>query len=413
MLKSQEITLAQSKRREKMANIQKADEINDEGRTELRSLTNAYEGAEVELRAALLLEDAEREKIKAPDKQETDFGRECRTFNLASVVEALESGKGLTGRELEVSQELEQRNGKAQRGVAFPWEALEKRADATVTTPDTSAGDLASRPTMQALERLFEQSAAQAFGVQTLQVTGKPRFPEMTEGASASWVGEGAGTDAASITTDVKEPTIKTLSARYLLSRQAIRENSALQPMLQRDLSEVIREALDLAVFQGTGSDHQPAGLDTLVPGGRIIDHAGAVLSYSDLVKWACDLMATAKLNDLSRVHVAGVPFMLGDLLATSFGDGLTQYDAAKKAIPNLMFSNHVSAVTNDTADMYLGATSGPAFVPMWGNPEMLVDPYSESKTGKLALTVFSFTDILIQRLGTHFTKVTNVAKGA
>ena len=120
MLKSQEITLAQSKRREKMANIQKADEINDEGRTELRSLTNAYEGAEVELRAALLLEDAEREKIKAPDKQETDFGRECRTFNLASVVEALESGKGLTGRELEVSQELEQRNGKAQRGVAFP-----------------------------------------------------------------------------------------------------------------------------------------------------------------------------------------------------------------------------------------------------------------------------------------------------
>ncbi|WOI29568.1 phage major capsid protein [Sulfitobacter dubius] len=412
MLKSQEITLAQSKRREKMANIQKADEINDEGRTELRSLTNAYEGAEVELRAALLLEDAEREKIKAPDKQETDFGRECRTFNLASVVEALEGGKGLSGRELEVSQELEQRNGKAQRGVAFPWEALEQRADATVTTPDTSAGDLASRPTMQALERLFEQSAAQAFGVQTLQVTGKPRFPEMTAGASASWVGEGAGTDAASITTDVKEPTIKTLSARYLLSRQAIRENSALQPMLQRDLSEVIREALDLAVFQGTGSDHQPAGLDTLVPGARTIDHAGAVLSYSDLVKWACDLMATAKLNDLSRVHVAGVPFMLGDLLATSFGDGLTQYDAAKKAIPNLMFSNQVSAVTTDTADMYLGATSGHSFVPMWGSPELLVDPYSESKTGKLALTVFSFTDVLVQRLGTHFTKVTNVAKG-
>ena len=412
MLKSQEITLAQSKRREKMANIQKADEINDEGRTELRSLADAYEGAEVELRAALLLEGAERDKIKAPDKQETDFGRECRAFNLANVVESLEGGKSLTGRELEVSQELENRNGKAQRGTAFPWEALEQRVDATITAPDGSAGELASRPTMQALERLFEASAAQSFGINALQVAGKPRFPEMNSGATASWVGEGSGVDAAAIGTTVKEPTIKTLSARYLLSRQAIRENSVLQPMLQRDLSEVIREALDLAVFQGTGADNQPAGLDTLVTGGRVIDNLGATLTYPDLVKWACDLMADAKLNQLGGINVAGVPFMLADLLATSFGDGLTQYDVAKKVVPNLMFSNQVSTVTNDSATMYLGATSGHAFVPMWGNPEMLVDPYSESKTGKLALTVFSFTDVLIQRLGTHFTKVTNIAKG-
>ena len=42
MLKSQEITLAQSKRRERMAEIQKADDINDEGRNELRGLTDAY-----------------------------------------------------------------------------------------------------------------------------------------------------------------------------------------------------------------------------------------------------------------------------------------------------------------------------------------------------------------------------------
>ena len=82
MLKSQEIQLAQSKRREKMANIQKAEEINDDGRTELRSLTDAYEGAEVELRAALLVEGAERDKIKEPDRAETEIRENhdrCRT----------------------------------------------------------------------------------------------------------------------------------------------------------------------------------------------------------------------------------------------------------------------------------------------------------------------------------------------
>ena len=145
MLKSQEITLAQSKRRERMAEIQKANEITDDARTELRSLTDAYQGAETEYRAAVILEDAQRAAIKEPDKAETDFGRECRAFNLANVVEALTEGKALAGREAEVSAELEQRDGKARQGVRFPTEALlERRDDAVVTAPDASSGELAS-----------------------------------------------------------------------------------------------------------------------------------------------------------------------------------------------------------------------------------------------------------------------------
>lgn len=37
------------------------------------------------------------------------------------------------------------------------------------------------------------------------------------------------------------------------------------------------------------------------------------------------------------------------------------------------------------------------------GAPELIVDPYSESKTGKIALTVFTFVDVLVRRLQTHF----------
>lgn len=63
MLKSQEIMLAQSKRRERMAEIQKSAEIGDEGRTGLRSLTDASSGAEIEYRAALIVKAGDlREK---------------------------------------------------------------------------------------------------------------------------------------------------------------------------------------------------------------------------------------------------------------------------------------------------------------------------------------------------------------
>ena len=408
MLKSQEIQLAQSKRREKMAEIQKADEITDDARTELRSLTDAYQGAEVELRTALILEDAEREKIKEPDNADKDFAAECRSFDIAKMVEALEDQKPLSGREAEISAELEERDGKAMKGTRFPWEALEQRADATVTAPDASSGELASRPTIQALERVFEASAAQKFGFQTIQVSGQPRFPELTDGASAAWVSEGSGVDAATINTKVQEPGIKTLTARYLLSRQAIRQNSALQPMLRRDLAEVIREAMDLAAFQGTGADNQPAGLETLLSSPD--DQLSAVIGYGSLVKWVTDVMVSAKLNDMSGVHVAGVPYHLRTLLTATFGDILTEYDQAKKIVSNMTFSSQVSGITNDLSNVYVGAPAQHAWMVNWGSPELIVDPYSESKTGKVALTVFSFQDVLVQRLATRFKRIANVS---
>jgi HK97 family phage major capsid protein len=411
MLKSQEIQLAQSKRREKMASIQKADEINDDGRTELRGLTEAYEGAEVELRAALLVEGAERDKIKAPDKAETDFGRECRAFNLANAVEAMTEGRAISGREAEVSAELENRDGKARQGIRFPTEALlERRADAIVTAPDASSGDLASRPTMQALERLFEQSAAQAFGFRAIQVTGQPRFPELTSGASASWVAEGSGVDAAAITTAVSEPSIHTLTARYLLSRQAIRQNSVLEPMLRRDLSEVIREGMDKAVFQGSGAGNEPAGLASLLTGTSFAD---ANVAYAAIVEWAVDLMVSAKLASMAGIYVAGVPGHLKSLLTTPFSDKLTEYEQAQKIVPNLVFANNVSAVasgTPDTASMYVSAPTQHAYMVQWGSPEMIIDPYTESKTGKVAITVFNFVDILVQRQATHWLKIDDVS---
>lgn len=37
------------------------------------------------------------------------------------------------------------------------------------------------------------------------------------------------------------------------------------------------------------------------------------------------------------------------------------------------------------------------------------MDPYSESKTGKVALTMFAFVDVLIQRTATHYFKLTGV----
>lgn len=415
MLKSQEITLAQSKRREKMANIQKADEINDDGRTELRSLADAYEGAEVELRTAILLEQSERDTIAEPDKAATDFERECRSYDITAMIGAQVEGKLMTGREAEVSAELEQRHGEGVKGLRFPWEALEQRADAVTDASAGTSAELASRPTMNALERFFETSAAGRFGVNVMQVTGAPSFPEITGGSGLSWVAEGEGADAAAISTTARSPEMHTATGRYLLSRQAIRQNSALQSILRRDLSEVLREGIDHAIFQGSGADNEPAGFETVLTGGRTtaLDN---VASFSEFLLRATEIQETAKLSDPAQVRIAGAPIVhqtLADMLIN--GTSVSELDRLKGAGFGQMWSSQVSergardAVEKGASTVYFGAGSNNAYVPTWGSPELIVDPYSESKTGKVALTMFAFLDVLIQRTATHYFKLSGV----
>lgn len=421
MLKSQEIQLAQSKRREKMAAIQNTDgDLSEDAVTELRSLTSAYETAEVQFRAAVLTEDADRAKIETRDKQADDFEKECRSFNLSALVSAITDGKALSGREAEVTQELEQRQGPSQKGgVLVPWEALtlETRADVPVMTPNSEAGNLASRPVMTALERLFADSAAERFGFRTVAVSGKPSWPEMVAGASAHWVAEGQGVDAEPITTTSKTPQIHTVTARYLLSRQSVKENPALESVLRRDLSGVIREAVDWAAFNGAGgATAEPAGIFTqLDAAGRTID-VGAAASFGFLLSRAVQIMETAKLADLTKVKIAGAPILLETLVDDLVeGTAVSALDRLKTTLGLPVFSSQVSATAprdatgRGASNVLIGAPEGLALIPTWGAPELIVDPYSESKSGKIALTVFSFVDVLIQRLETHFIALTGV----
>lgn len=416
MLKSQKIQLEQSKRRERMAAIQNTEgDLTPEAVTELRSLTSAYEGGEVEFRAAVVLEDAERATIKDTDKAGDDFARECRSFNLSAVVGAITDGKVITGREAEVTQELERRNGAGHKGgVLIPWEALapmEQRADELVTTANPEAGNMASRPVMPPLERLFADSAAQRFGFRTVAVTGKPSWPEMVAGASAHWVGEGEGTDAEPIQTTTKTPEIHTATARYLLSRQSMKENPALESVLRRDLAGVIREAVDWAAFNGAGgSTYEPAGLLTQLEAAGRVEDVDAKASYSTLLAAVVSIWESAKLAGPERVKIAGAPILFQTLADDLVGGtAVSTLERLKASVGTPIFSPQISptgardATDKGASTVFVGAPEGLALIPTWGAPELIVDPYSESRTGKVALTVFTFVDVLIQRLNTHF----------
>ncbi|MEO0939878.1 MAG: phage major capsid protein [Pseudomonadota bacterium] len=417
MLKSHSITLKQSERRERLAELSNTEELSDEGRTEMRSLTQAYQDGEVELRAALVLEEAERAQIQEPDGAGKEFETECRQFSLSGMVATLTEGRPLDGRELEVSQELQTRSGPSQNGgVLVPWEALtmETRADAVTDTAPGTTGELATRPTMNALQRFFEQSAAQRFGISALQVTGNPSFPEVTGGGSLAWVAEGAGTDAEAITTTATSPAMHTATARYVMTRQAAKKNSALESILRRDLSEIMRSGIDRVAFQGTGVGEEPAGLETVLTGARAVD-VSDVASFTTFNLHATDLWETAKLSDAGGVRFAGAPVVHQTLADTLIGGtAVSELDRLRSAGFGMMFSQQVSergardATDKAASNVYLNA-GAPMWMTSWGGVEVLIDQYSMSREGKIAITTFAFLDFLYQRTATHLLKLENV----
>jgi len=411
MLDSQKLELRQSEIRSEMAELQQAPELNDEGQKKLDGLLKEYRGNESKYQAAKLIEDAQRAAEEPKDTETRAFEDLCAEFRIDAVVEAGDAKRALEGREAEVSQGLEKRFGKPRNGgVMVPHEALMERRN--VTQSDTA--NLAERPQLPTVERFFEQSVSAQFGIRPISVTGQPRIPQIDSGAAAAWVAEGAAATAGDITTSTESPAIKTVHARYIVSRQALRENTMLQPILQRDLQSVIVEAVDKAAFQGAGASNQPSGLATVLTGARTIA-VDDVASFSLIMQHARRLLETSKGANFGSIMVAGAP-ILGSTLIDSLvsGTAVSELERLEKMF-RFLFSQQVSdrgaedGTEKGASNVYLHAQGGDGWMLNWGAAEVLVDPYSLSANSQTAINVWSFVDFAFMRTASHWLELTGV----
>lgn len=199
------------------------------------------------------------------------------------------------------------------------------------------------------------------------------------------------------------------------MTRQATRQNPALESILRRDLSEIMRQGIDLAVFRGTGVGEEPAGLGAMLTGARTAALTGKA-SFSAFLQRAVELQETAKLSDASGIRIAGAP-IVAQTLADSLiaGTAVSELDRLKAFGFAPLWSSQVSArgardgTGKGASTVFFAAGDGHALMPTWGGVEVIIDPYSESKSGKVAITTFAFLDLLFQRTATHFFKLTAV----
>ena len=406
MLDSVKITRRQSEIRQALAGlVGKADATADELRN-MESLDLEYRSNETRYRAALICEDTERREAGAEleTRSERDWAEMPAGFELRQVALNLDEGRALSGRTAEIVTELRAKGGF--RGIPVPWGALEQRNTIASGTPDP-------KMTRPIIDRLFPDSVASRMGAQMISVPqGLVEWPVTTSAVAAAWAdGELAnvGGPTAYATTDRAMNPNKTLGVQMRISRRTLLQSgAALEEAIRRDMNGAIAQALDAAVFLGTGANGQPLGV---VAGVATYGITATVIGAA--ATWAIFRAAVARFMAANAAASPGAVklmirpevwnYMDGALIT---GTAVSEWDRMLQNIPAgsiVLATNALAAPSGAplaSSALLTTAAGGiaPIFVGLWGAVDMIRDPFSDAQSGGLRITGLATMDVTVAR---------------
>lgn len=405
MLDSIRIARRQSEIRQSLAELSNKEAPTDDEIRSMDALDREYRANETRYRAALIAEDTERRDAGA--ELETRSDREMSDlmagFEMRQVVLFLDEGRQLDGRTAEIVTEL--RNAGGFQGVPVPWQALEQRDTVAGATPDP----VSTRPI---IDRLFPDSMASRMGAQMISIdAGAVEWPVTTSSVTAGWAASEGGNVAgptAYATVDRAMSPDHNLGIQMRISRKALKQSGvALEAAIRRDMSGAMGQAMDRAVFLGTGADGQPLGV---IAGAAA--YGITVTEIDALADWAA---FRAAVTAFMVANAASGPAAIRALIRPELwdyldgkiwdaGSGLTEWDRLTKHLPNVsMSSNALAAPAGaELASTALLTTStggvSPIFVGAWGAVDVIRDIYTDAQSGGLRLTALATMDQTVAR---------------
>ena len=406
MLQSQKIARRQSEIRQNLAELAANDAPTEEQRSQMDALDGEYRANESRYRAALVSEDDERRDADRDleTREAGEWDKLIAQYEMRQAALHLDEGRQFDGATAEVVQELRQAGG--YRGVPVPFAAFETRAGETTsaTVPDPVA-------TMPMIDRLFPQSVAGAMGAQMVNVTaGGIEYPVSTSQVTAGWASTEGG-DVAGPTefSTVDRPLAPdhTLGIQMRLTRKAMKQSAGIEAAIRRDMQGAMQVEIDKAVFQGSASNGQPAGVIAKA-GDYGIDSTAvdAAASYGAFRKAVTEFMLANAATGPGSVRALIRPEVWDAMDDKIFdaGSGVTEYDRLAAKLGSVTQShNALKAPSGSTpaSKALLTTNAGgqsPIFMATWGAVDLIRDPYSDAQSGGLRLTGLVTMDVSISR---------------
>ena len=366
-----------------------------------------------------LLESIGNQPLETPAHVVDAPVKEQRSYSLASMIRAQATGDWReAGLEREMHDEIVRRTGKPSEGMYVPdfaWRA------GVMTTAATGAiaGEAVTDnfvPTIQRgdmfIEALRAKQVMANLGVTFIGgLTNRVRMPKFSTGASAGFVEEaGAVADQSPADAGVTlQP--RTLGAHAQISRLLMLESvPAIEQVVQDDLLRSIADRIEFHAIQGSGASGQPTGILNDGNVGNVDISAGtdvAALTWADitdLVKtveeangvvnqatlgWLSNAKVKAKMANTVRVASSDSVMLLNDPWNSLYG-----YKA--EFTSNVPSDLDPGDGGSDASALIFGDFSQ-LLVGLFGSPSIIVDPYTNSTSGDVVISVMQEVDVALR----------------
>ena len=381
-------------------NQDRGDTWSDDKRARYDRLEQALGDAEREYRASLI--------VSEPAGEPPARARLERRISLHKYMASAIAGSSLAGAEAELNKEL-RLDGSWVPLHAFdePPEQVEQRADTHTGAPsDVSRSGPAIMP------RIFAGSLMSSLGVAMPRVpAGERQYVVLTAGVTGAARARGARIDSVAATFTTTELKPKRLAARYTFSLESASELVGMEQALRKDIMSAIRYKQEQDLLYGAGGANSIGGFlsataSTGLPGaaGAFDRSASAGASNFDglvgLLGAGLDGLHAERYSDLSFLLGADTATLAAGTFRQNTSDAALDYLMSRAG--SLRVSSHIAAAASNAQGGLLyrkRAVGGmKSVMPVWNAVQLIRDPYTDSASGVVGLTVHLLFNFAIIR---------------
>lgn len=313
-------------------------------------------------------------------------------FSLARLVNAMNDGKLSGCYEADVCKAAAISQGRMwedSRTQIVPWGALMSR-DLTVGS-STYGGNLVGSKTASPMDILRPFSVVARMGVSVVdRLTQNLLLPNASSATAATWLPDetsAIGTSDPVVGQVSSAP--KTAGAIVKATHQFMKQAATADEFIRQQLLSAAAGALDIAVLQGTGASGQPTGLSIA---GGLNAQSGAV-THANMLD-AIYTLANANADD-ENIKFLTTPAVRRILQARETITGSGKMIWAQNQV-----ADRAAHVTTDCpASTIFAGDWSKVLVAFWGSGlEIVVDPYTNFKTGAVQIRVMMSADVIVTK---------------
>ena len=347
------------------------------------------------------------------DWQSAEYRAASENFSVVDALKGIQSGRGLTGLNAEINQEIERQSGRRSEGFFIPsstgWN-MQKRAYVAGTA--SAGGNLIQTELLAGnfVDALRNRTIVGELGARYFPgLVGNVAIPRRTSDNTAYWIGAD-NSDSITESTgtfDQISMTPKTVGALTKYSHlMKLQSTPEIEQVIRNGFIAIIANAIDAAALNGSGSSNQPLGVLNTTGIGSVAGGtnglAATLDNLFDLKKEVsvdnADIQTSAYVTN-SKVEAALAKLKDGNsqYLLSPYGTELGSQQIASRrfevtnAIPSNLTkgsgSNLSAILYGNFADLYIG---------LFGDVEVLVDPYSDFAKGTTGVRILQSIDIAV-----------------